>query len=506
MILLKQDVNTYNNDIRAMLLAFFPLAKIKEATENADEVMEECSKDNVPCYIFEVHFDESGARIKLEVSESNASFGIKTGVFEESVLGDYRDKKSFRNLLKKGLYHVLSDYAGRKLPWGDLTGVRPVKIAMQGIAEGKTCADNFANYVETYEVSEEKARLAVRVSARERAMIENLDLPNSYCLYVGIPFCPTRCVYCSFASNPVGGNEEKIVKYLECLKAEITEISELIAKMPTQKKLVAIYVGGGTPTSINAEQLKDLLDHVTATFDMKDCLEFTVEAGRPDSITVDKLKAMKAAGVTRISINPQTFNDETLKKIYRLHDADAVKNAFAMAREEGFDNINMDLIAGLPDEREADMQHTLDEVFKLGPESVTVHSLAIKRAAKLKEQLNDFEDSINHETEKMLDLVLAETEKHDLNPYYLYRQKNIAGNLENVGYAKEGKECLYNVLIMEELTDIIAAGAGTSTKLVFHEENRVERVENCKSVDDYIGRFDEMIDRKRIGMKDKFVD
>ncbi|MBQ8412698.1 MAG: coproporphyrinogen dehydrogenase HemZ, partial [Lachnospiraceae bacterium] len=270
-------------------------------------------------------------------------------------------------------------------------------------------------------------------------------------------------------------------------------------------------------TSIDHRLLDKLLKKIYTSFNLGQCIEvdgmnkdicdcgstkvnllreYTVEAGRPDSITIDKLKVMKAHGVSRISINPQTMNDETLRTIGRAHTSAQTKEAFYMARECGFDNINMDLIAGLPGENMDSMRHTLGEIKELSPESITVHSLAIKRAANLKQQMSEYGDSINQDMDAMLDMVSDLATELDMEPYYLYRQKNIGGNLENVGYAKKGLECLYNILIMEEITDIIAAGAGASTKLTYHAENRVERVENCKSVDDYIDRFDEMLGRK----------
>ena len=314
------------------------------------------------------------------------------------------------------------------------------------------------------------------MAENEQRLVKGIDLDNDYCLYVGIPFCPSRCLYCSFTSYPIGIYAEKAKMYIDTLCKELAYVAEQYKN----KRLVAIYIGGGTPTSIS-----------------HGLVEFTVEAGRPDSITPEKLAVMKEYGVTRISINPQTMNDETLRTIGRAHNATQVKEAFAMARQAGFDNINMDLIAGLPGEDLDSMQHTLAEVRALAPESLTVHSLAIKRAANLNQQMDDYKSTIHHDMDAMHTAAQETAQTLGMEPYYLYRQKNIGGNLENVGYAKPGCECLYNILIMEEMTDIIAAGAGASTKLVYHAENRVERVENCKSVDDYINRFDEMLDRKR---------
>jgi oxygen-independent coproporphyrinogen-3 oxidase len=309
---------------------------------------------------------------------------------------------------------------------------------------------------------------------------------------VGIPFCPSRCLYCSFTSYPIESYRKKSEEYIEKLCEEL----EYIANLRKDKRLVSIYIGGGTPTSLEAIMLERLLSKIEYTFPMEDVREFTVEAGRPDSIDEDKLRCMKAHHVSRISINPQTMNDETLSLIGRKHSAADAVSAFELARFLGFDNINMDIIAGLPGENADSMAKTLGKIRQLNPESLTVHSLAIKRAANLKGRLDEFGETIHQDMNTMLDMVDTAACGLGMKPYYMYRQKNIGGNLENVGYSRDGKECLYNVLIMEEITDIIAAGAGGSTKLVYPSENRVERIENCKSVDDYINRFDEMLERK----------
>lgn len=418
---------------------------------------------------------------------------------------DYREKKKFRNIIKLSVYRLLCQVSGRKLPWGDLTGVRPTKIAMAKLVEAEgVCDDNLHDsivdyYKDIYDVSSSKAELATRVAKKELELVRGIDMNNDYCLYVGIPFCPSRCLYCSFTSYPIGVYADKSISYVDRLCEEL----DFIAEKYKDRRLVAVYVGGGTPTSISHVMLDKLLGHIVSVFSLEDedkkasLREFTVEAGRPDSITAEKLDVMRKYGITRISINPQTMNDATLKTIGRAHTAEQTKDAFLMARRAGFDNINMDLIAGLPGENIDSMKHTLDEIKSLNPESITVHSLAIKRAANLRQQMDEYGTSINQDMDAMHEMVAETAKELGMEPYYMYRQKNIGGNLENVGYARNACECLYNILIMEEMTDIIAAGAGGSTKLVYHEENRVERVENCKSVDDYIDRFDEMIDRKK---------
>ncbi len=500
MILLIQNNQLYNNDLRSMIMAFYPGVKIVEGIvdESQQAELQFCVKAMFHESKTELFLDEFEKSVK-PIQMQDGSW-LETRHLSITVEGNYEDKHIFRNKLKSGIYALLVAYTKRKLPWGDLTGVRPTKIAMAELNKGKTYDEVVDNYITTYHASHKKAELATKVADFEMKVIADIDKNNDYCLYVGIPFCPSRCLYCSFTSYPIGIYKDKAAEYIDKLCDEL----DYIADAYKDKRLVAIYVGGGTPTSIDHILMDKLLTKIEDTFELntnplrrKALKEFTVEAGRPDSITMDKLQVMKKHCITRISINPQTMNDETLRIIGRNHTANQTKEAFAMAREAGFDNINMDIIAGLPGENIDSMKHTLAEIEKLSPESITVHSLAIKRAAFLKEQLEDYSKDINHDMDAMLDMVQDVAGKLGMEPYYLYRQKNIGGNLENVGYAKKGLECLYNILIMEEITDIIAAGAGASTKLTFHDENRVERVENCKSVDDYIGRFDEMIDRKR---------
>ena len=271
---------------------------------------------------------------------------------------------------------------------------------------------------------------------------------------------------------------------------------EYTARKMEGRPLDTVYFGGGTPTSLSAEDLEALLSRIEQLFDLSRVLEFTVEAGRPDSITMDKLKVLRDHGITRISINPQTMNQKTLDLIGRHHTVDMVKDRFYMARELGFDNINMDLIMGLPEENMDDVRRTLEEVKALAPDSLTVHSLAIKRAARLNMFKEEYGDLKISNTPEMIALSEACARRMGMEPYYLYRQKNMAGNFENVGYSLPGKACLYNILIMEELATIVACGAGTTTKVVFPSENRRERCENVKEVEQYINRVDEMIGRK----------
>lgn len=354
---------------------------------------------------------------------------------------------------------------------------------------------------ETYFTSDEKIRLSIEIAQRERQLLSAIDYKNGYSLYIGIPFCPTTCLYCSFTSYPIGKWKERTGEYLEALFREM----DYVAEEKRGCTLDTVYFGGGTPTSLSPEDLDVLITRLKKTFDFSTVQEFTVEAGRPDSITREKLQVLKNHGVTRISINPQTMKEETLKLIGRRHTVEDVKERFQMAREMGFDNINMDLIIGLPEEGLEDVRTTMEEVKALAPDSVTVHSLAIKRAARLNTMKEVYKDLKITNTQEMIDLTAQYAREMGLEPYYLYRQKNMAGNFENVGYAAPGKACIYNVLIMEEQQTIIGCGAGTTTKRLFPEENRIERAENVKDVEQYISRIDEMIERKRRLLSEKTI-
>ena len=398
-------------------------------------------------------------------------------------------------------YQKLSEKSGKELAWGMLTGVRPTKIAMKKLEEGWKPSDFVPWLMETCKVSREKAILSWMVANKEKEQLSPLDCENGYSLYVGIPFCPSVCSYCSFSSGPISQWKKHVESYMDALCKEL----EFIGKVSVNKKLNTIYIGGGTPTSISAEQLDRLLTCIDENFSRKHLLEYTVEAGRPDSITQEKLEVIWKHNVTRISINPQTMQQKTLDLVGRKHTVEDVKNIYQMAREIGFDNINMDLIAGLPEETPEDMQDTLSQIAELRPDSLTVHSLAIKRAAKMGQDKKTA--VIGEYLSRMIKDASDAAREMELVPYYLYRQKNIAGNFENVGYAKVDKAGIYNILIMEEKQSIVAAGAGSSTKVVLPYEidapgskngrkTNLIRIENVKDVNEYMSRIDEMIERK----------
>ena len=412
---------------------------------------------------------------------------------------DGRSKKELHEAFKCRLYTKLSAQLNKTLPWGYLTGVRPSKIAYTLLEKGADREQILEEFTKKHLVSEKKAQLALQVAQTEKSILEKMDYKNGYSLYIGIPFCPTTCLYCSFTSYSLAAYQSKVQPYLEALLKEMKYVSEAMRG----RRLDTVYFGGGTPTTLSAGELDMLLTELERQFDLSACRELTVEAGRPDSITYEKLCVLKAHHVDRISINPQTMNQQTLDLIGRRHTVEQIEEAFALAGKAGLDNINMDMILGLPGENKEMVQHTLEKIKALAPESLTVHSLAIKRAAALNIWREKYLDLQMDNSDEIVSMAADYAHQMGHQPYYMYRQKNMAGNFENVGYSKPGLECIYNILIMEEKQTIIAMGAGASTKIVFQNETeggqagRIERIENVKDVTNYIQRIDEMIERKR---------
>lgn len=470
----KETLYTYN--LYHITKAFFPNAEIKQCVDAEQEPLVRIELDDGSCFL-------------LDAKE-----------FEENQKKE--DAQEKKKIVTKMVYRFLSEKTGQEMAWGMLTGVRPTKLAMHQMENGMNEAQAKAFLQEVYCVSEKKAGLAVDIACREKALLSKLDYLNGFSLYVGIPFCPSICSYCSFSSSPTDVWSPRMDDYLKALCIELHHI----AKETEGKTLNTIYIGGGTPTTLTAKQLEKLLNVVDELFLNEErgaeLLEYTVEAGRPDSITKEKLEVICSHPVTRISVNPQTMQQKTLDLVGRKHSVQAVKDIFHLARELGFDNINMDLIAGLPGENAEDMRDTLRQIEELSPDSLTVHSLAIKRAARMAQEqpVRDLHTEIT----EMVEDAAKTAEKLGLVPYYLYRQKNIAGNFENVGYAKADKAGIYNILIMEEKQTIYAAGAGATTKIVLPEKIKTEngketnliRIENVKNIEEYIARIDEMIKRK----------
>lgn len=398
------------------------------------------------------------------------------------------------------LYRAFAELTGVTPAWGMLTGIHPVKLLGQYTRElGEEAG--LARFRERCHVTAPKADLARRVLAAQRPTVESLG-ENDFSLYVGIPFCPTRCAYCSFVSQDVEHAARLVGPYLEALEAELRRTGEIVRDLGL--RLRTVYVGGGTPTTLDPAQLTRLCGLLREVFDWSSCDEFTVEAGRPDTITREKLRALKAAGVGRISINPQTLSDRVLENIGRRHTTEDFLNAFALAREEGFDCINADLIVGLPGDDLEGFQRSLDGVLALGAENITVHALALKRAARLVTEGGDLSlHARSEETAAMVAYSIRRLTQEGYEPYYLYRQTRMAGNLENTGWAKPGTVCAYNVITMDECSSVIACGAGAVSKLKDPYSDRLERIFDMKLPLDYIQRQEEMLARKE-GVKDLY--
>lgn len=390
------------------------------------------------------------------------------------------------------LYKLLCDFTGLTQPWGILTGVRPVKL-LRKLAEESNEEQAVKKFEKDFFVSNEKIALSRETEHNERKILE-LSRPESFSLYVGIPFCPSRCSYCSFVMASIERAEKLIEPYTKLLCEEIKRTAEIANKLGL--RLETVYFGGGTPTTLSAEQLDTVLRTVNKSFDMSTCREFTVEAGRPDTIDSAKLFALKENKVDRISINPQTTNDEVLKTIGRKHTAQQFFDAFELARKCGFDNINTDLIAGLPTDTPESFKNSLDSIVKLNAECITVHTLCMKRASRLTTEGVTLDLQQARDAREMLAYTQNILGQNEYIPYYMYRQSRMVGNLENVGWSKKGFESLYNVYVMDETHTILACGSGGVTKLKRNNPDYLERIFNFKYPYEYIDRFDELIQRK----------
>ncbi len=485
MIHVRADEESFHYDIHSLIQAFFPgrEVRVRAGEGEAD-------------YDYELTMEtEDGLRLCFSETE-----GRKAELF----LSPGISRPELKSEIKRLIYKTLSQWQSKTLPWGTLTGIRPTKIAMDLLNRGESPEAVLTRMRDWYLASPEKAALALEIAGRERAFLREAASPGGYSLYVGIPFCPTRCLYCSFASNPLDRKgPDRREAYLEALFRELALTAELFRGRPMD----SLYIGGGTPTALTEDQLRRLFAFLEEHFP-RPLREYTLEAGRPDSITREKLVAARDHGITRISVNPQTMNDETLKRIGRRHTAAQIEEAFALARELGFTHINMDLILGLPGEGERELEYTLKRIEPLAPENLTVHALAVKRASGLKERLralqengeengeNPGEDLLSRDFCRLS--VMAQDFAHSMGllPYYLYRQKNMAGNLENVGYARPDRPGAYNILMMEEVQDIAACGAGTISKRVY-PGGRIERGDDVKELSQYLDRIEEMLERKR---------
>ena len=437
-----------------------------------------------------------GLKLTFQDQEINIETKTVSGVLEKRTLFAFdKPQRWVKDQLKKIVFELLSRHYEPMSKWGILVGIRPVKIVHEMMDEGLELLEIKRRLAEDYLIKPEKIQLMTEVAISERPFLYPNDT-DAISLYICIPFCPTRCLYCSFPSNDLKQKGKLLPLYLEKLAVEIEVAIKHIKKLG--KRVDCIYIGGGTPTSISESQLEALLSVIAqhvSTFNLK---EFTVEAGRPDTITRDKLEIMKKYGVDRICINPQTMNDQTLITIGRNHHPSDITDVMNMAKSVGFKSINMDIIIGLPGEQKDQVDFTVRELLKFNPENITIHTLAVKRASKLNEDLTKYELAHDSAVEDMMHQADVALRQAGFAPYYMYRQKKMVGHLENVGYAKRGFESLYNMRIMEEKHSIVACGAGAVSKICEPSENRFERVANFKGLEDYLNRFDEILEKKKI--------
>ena len=463
--------HNFHFELENLTRLFFPNEKIT--------VIRDFSEPQPPC-------------IYTEVSDK-ITISVNIGSFNKSETAVKRLTDDDNELVSAQLlYKLLCDFTGLTQPWGILTGVRPVKL-LRRLAEESNEEQAVKKFEKDFFVSNEKIALSRETEHNERKILE-LSRPESFSLYVGIPFCPSRCSYCSFVMASIERAEKLIEPYTKLLCEEIKRTAEIANKLGL--RLETVYFGGGTPTTLSAEQLDTVLRTVNKCFDMSTCREFTVEAGRPDTIDSAKLFALKENKVDRISINPQTTNDEVLKTIGRKHTAQQFFDAFELARKCGFDNINTDLIAGLPTDTPESFKNSLDSIVRLNAECITVHTLCMKRASRLTTEGVTLDLQQARDAREMLAYTQNVLGQNEYIPYYMYRQSRMVGNLENVGWSKRGFESLYNVYVMDETHTILACGSGGVTKLKRNNPDYLERIFNFKYPYEYIDRFDELIQRK----------
>lgn len=472
--------HSFKYELEKLIRIFLPFEKIEFAEEAADG-------DGTAVTRLDKTADKTVLSALLLINGKSYN-----KAYELSNSADDYDNECER-LLAVALYDCFVSASGYVPEWGILTGVRPAKLFSRLAAEnGEANAENW--FKNALKVSDEKISLC-RSAVVSEEKITSLSRPDSFSLYISIPFCPTRCSYCSFVSHSVENAGKLIPDYISLLKKEIAYTADIAKKIGL--RLETVYIGGGTPTSVTAEQLGSIMKCVTDSFDTSNLREYTVEAGRPDTITAEKLETIKHLGAGRISINPQTMNDSVLEKIGRRHTAADTVKAFETARKCGFCNINTDLIAGLPGDTPESFFDTVRSILSLDPESITVHSLSMKRSSRLTVTGSFPEVKAGENAGKMVSFARNTLEKHGFLPYYMYRQSKTVGNLENVGYAKPGTECLYNVYTMDETHTILACGASAVSKLRQPHGSYIERIFNFKYPYEYISRFNELIERKK---------
>lgn len=459
-------------NVEDYLIEFQDLIKLFGLTEIEDEIRHE-------------EIEESGLvhdRFELIINGNNREYNFDYSI--DRSFTPLRKKSYKKRMVKNHLYKIISKEYKLSLSWGSLTGVRPTKFARDLVRYGEAKEHIIPEILERdYFVSNSKARLVGQILKNQRGIIRNDNLID---IYINIPICPSRCLYCSFISSELSRVEKRVEEYIDCLIKEIDAVKDIINK----KAYIIrnIYIGGGTPSVLNPSQLDRLLNKLK--FPVK---EFTVECGRPDTITPEKLDVLKKNGITRISINPQTFCEATLKRIGRKQKNSQVLDAYTWALERDME-VNMDIIAGLPGEKLGIFKRTINTLLELAPHNITVHTLSIKNGALLRDNKSLVDE---RDVDKMIDYAESELAKNGYKPYYLYRQKNQLKGLENVGYFRDNHLCVFNIESMEETNTIIGIGAGAISKRVFNIENRIERLANVKFIEDYIARIDELLEKKR---------
>ncbi|RIW30923.1 coproporphyrinogen III oxidase [Bacillus salacetis] len=445
---------------------------------------------------FDIEKDQGFVRAEAALESGEQK---QTSQFEKKVPVDQTDKeqfRSFKNALSHVYLNVLQDHTGIVQPWGILTGIRPTKLFHKGVREGLPREEIRRKLKEDYLITDEKIDLMERIVDRQLSVVPDLySLQKEVSIYIGIPFCPTKCAYCTFPAYAILGKQGRVDSFLTGLHYEIQETGRWLKE--NDVKITTVYYGGGTPTSITAEQMDLLYEEMYRSFpDVDKVREVTVEAGRPDTISPEKLEVLNKWNIDRISINPQSYTNETLKAIGRHHSVEETIEKFHLAREMGMRNINMDLIIGLPGEGVEEFSHSLNETEKLMPESLTVHTLSFKRASEMTRNKEKYKVADRQEIERMMALADKWTEEHDYAPYYLYRQKNILGNLENVGYALPEQDSIYNIMIMEEMQTIIGIGCGAASKFIDPETGKITHFANPKEPKAYNEGFKNYTDKK----------
>lgn len=466
-------------DIHGLLRAFCPTKAVKITEFNENE-----TKHNYPAWM--VVFDTCRWDIKYYDENGHLAYGN----FHDAESQNYieSDRLNYKNTLKLFLYDNFRKFYKKELAWGTLTGIRPIKLISQIYYKIGNISDSKKYIKDKYRISDKKIDLAFEISDTQKEILKKYD-ENSYSLYISIPFCPSICSYCSFPSGAYKSAGSYIEEYVNCLIEEMKYSAKIYGRKPS-----TVYIGGGTPSVLDNKYIVRIMDNLLKEYDLDNCDEITFEAGRPDSINEELLKTLKNYPITRLSINPQSMNDKTLGIIGRNHSAEDIYRAFDIAIESGFDNINSDIIIGLPNEDESDLKNTLDCLLKLPIKALTVHSLAIKKGSVLREETDYYNYIINKDIENFNRLCDLSARNNKMYPYYLYRQKNMAGNLENIGYSKRGFEGIYNILILEEKHSIVGVGAGAVTKIVC--EGTPKRIPNIKDAKLYIQRFNDAISRK----------